>query len=339
MGIAIGVGLTNECNCNCPHCYSREHSIDYFDVEKLFKLCETAQIESVNFGTGESIYHPRFIECIHFFKRKCIPMSLTSNGYTVKRLTDEDLKAFNDIDISIDFPFRSQHDAFRDNGQFNLALEGIQRCKELSVECSVAMCLMNTNYMYVTEMINFCRELEINLRINVFKPVHTKEFTLSYTQFWEAIQSLLREATLISCSEPIVSLAIKDVQNKSLRAPCGTHSLRIKPSGHVVPCVYMTDSSLTIDDLIACAGDENKLKRILVQCSCENFEIPEECLDCSYKDICGGGCVSRRILMGGNKPDSHCFIKQGDLQSIPAKWAESKSALVHSDYLCTMIVK
>ena len=88
----VGIGLTSKCNCNCEHCYSRIYGNNTFlDTGTLFNFFKTFQIESVNFGTGESFYHPDFLAIIHHLYQKNVKISVTTNGYTVANITDEQL--------------------------------------------------------------------------------------------------------------------------------------------------------------------------------------------------------------------------------------------------------
>ena len=97
----VGIGLTSKCNCNCEHCYSRIYGNNSFlDTETLFKFFKTFQIESVNFGTGESFYHPDFLSIIHYLHQKNIKISVTTNGYTVANMTDAQLKLLHDVDFA-----------------------------------------------------------------------------------------------------------------------------------------------------------------------------------------------------------------------------------------------
>ncbi|MBU1881889.1 radical SAM protein, partial [bacterium] len=64
--------------------------------------------------------------------------------------------------------------------------------------------------------------------------------------------------------------------------------------------------------------------------------LPEPCRECEWKEVCQGGCASRRLLKGKAEPDEYCFIIRHDKPQINARWRESKG-LVHEDYLCTMI--
>lgn len=67
--------------------------------------------------------------------------------------------------------------------------------------------------------------------------------------------------------------------------------------------------------------------------------LPKECDKCKYKQICGGGCNSRRLLTEKSLPDMYCFVKNNEYKSLTANWSKQTPELVHSNYLCTLIVK
>ena len=147
MGIDVGIGVTNACNLNCSHCYSRDtQGVSYLSFNDIVRIVENVDIDSINFGTGESILHDDFIKIIEYLAKKQIKFSLTSNGYTVKLLPDELLKEFNDIDISYDFPTKWENDMFRSLTSGDLALQGLEKLKKLKVETSIATCMTNKNF-------------------------------------------------------------------------------------------------------------------------------------------------------------------------------------------------
>lgn len=332
--LSLGIGLTNKCNLNCPHCYSRGEEEQFISISDIIKLEKELDICSINFGTGESYLHPQFEQIIKFFHTKGIKLSLTTNGYTVSNIDDEILKMFNDIDFSLDFPDSQMHNSFRKGNVAYDILNGIDRCKRLGVECSFATALMNVNYNVIDKICALAQSLEINLRVNIYKPVHTDKFKLSYDQFWDGIAKLLQCSKLISCSEPIVNAVL---QNKTLDggSPCGKKSLRIKPNGTVSTCVYLQNTSTTIDDIIQAkkkVGNESFDFDHL-------YVIPEICKNCEYVVYCQGGCMARRFYLGNiNKEDEYCFMSKGHIPKLDVQWAKEKN-LVHSDYLCTIIVQ
>lgn len=333
MHYSIGVGITNKCNLQCPHCYSREDTVYDIDTEELLYLLRNVPVDSINLGTGESILCDDFFKIIEFVHSKNIKLSLTTNGYTVSKLENKHLKYFNDIDFSLDFPMEVDHNHFRKGNISSLLLSGIERCKKEAVECSLATAMMNVNYMYMNEMVKLAQDLGVNLRVNIYKPVNTDKFTLTYDQFWEGIRLLFSNSSIISCSEPIVNALIG---NKTLDggSPCGKKSLRIKPDGTIVPCVYLKDSTCSIREF----ADSYKSGKDIDNEILHN-DVPQYCIDnCEHFRVCKGGCYSRRFYgKGVDSPDDYCFIMKNSLPEIKYKWGAKKD-LVHSDYLCTIIV-
>nr|WP_092074061.1 radical SAM protein [Dendrosporobacter quercicolus]NSL47783.1 radical SAM protein [Dendrosporobacter quercicolus DSM 1736]SDM76478.1 radical SAM additional 4Fe4S-binding SPASM domain-containing protein [Dendrosporobacter quercicolus] len=340
MDFSIGIGITNKCNYNCSHCYSREDQTFELKYEDVEKLCKNLDITAINFGTGESGLHSEFDKITDYVYKKGIKMALTTNGYTVALLDDKQLKRFNDIDFSLDFAQKDNHDQFRGLGAANLVETGIERCKRLGVEASFACAMMKENYNVMDKMAEKARGIGVNLRVNVYKPVHTLKHLLTYDEFWEGVKRLFSNSKIVSCSEPIVNALIR---NKTLDggSRCGKKSLRIRPDGGIVPCVYWNKSMSSIDELVA-----NKKKfsyeaflQYIEEVTEETKAVPEECADCDVLDICQGGCAARRLYNDMNKPDLYCFRLYGKQPpNIDFEWGESKD-LVHSDYLCTIIVQ
>ena len=100
-GLSIGMGVTANCNLNCKHCYSRPLRGQNLTLDQVLKVAGAKNINSVNFGTGESSCHPEFAEMVDRCHEMGIKMSLTSNGYSIMRLLDEELGNVNDLDISL----------------------------------------------------------------------------------------------------------------------------------------------------------------------------------------------------------------------------------------------
>ena len=335
MKLDIGIGLTNDCNLDCSHCYSRENGIvNTLSFEEFKRLVDCVDVNSINFGTGESILYKDFIKIIEYLIVRNIKFSVTSNGYTVSKLPDDLLKQFNDIDISFDFPTTWENDLFRSSTSGSLALNALNKLKSIGVETSIATCMTSLNFNRMSDMINLAREFDVNLRVNIYKPVYKDSLALTYDSFWKGVEILLDSGLLISCSEPIVNTVL-GTKILDGGCPCGKKSFRVTPTGHIVPCVYWKTTDCSIDQLA------NKGIEALWQS--ESFtkirRIPEECLKCNYVDICKGGCAARRYYNELTKPDPYCYV----IRNLPQpklnwQYAESKD-LVHASYLCTFIVK
>ena len=328
----IGIGLTDRCNANCPQCYSRPRDKFHdIDIGQVKELVEKVPISSINFGTGESILHPDFRQIIRWLSKRDISLSLTTNGSTVQALADEDLHLFHDIDFSLDFPTAELNDEWRGSGSYDAVMSGVERCGELGIEISFVACLMKENHQYMGPLARMSSDAGINLRVNVYKPVFTDVHKADYEQFWRAIGEMMDNAYLTACSEPIVNAAMGRMEGAGGGSPCGNHSLRIHPDGNIVPCVYLNESAISIDDFINRRDfSEKYLKSSL------DLKLAETCRECEHKEICMGGCASRRMYNDVSQPDEYCFVVRNDQPKLNPRWKESKG-LVHEDYLCTMI--
>lgn len=57
-GIALGLGLTNECNLACAFCYRNPTRTDRLSLDQVKLVLEGLPVRSVNLGTGENGMHP-----------------------------------------------------------------------------------------------------------------------------------------------------------------------------------------------------------------------------------------------------------------------------------------
>ncbi len=163
----MGIGITNKCNLNCPHCYSRPlPKLDLDPGEFLSIINSYPNLKHVNFGTGESILNPDFLKIIAICRKQGIKMALTTNGLTIKKMEDKHLAWFQDIDFFLDFPSAKLHDNWRCiPGLFKETIEGIERCQKLNINTSIACCLMNINYKYLPGFRRILDKYNVFLRL------------------------------------------------------------------------------------------------------------------------------------------------------------------------------
>ena len=334
MGIALGVGLTSACSFNCRHCYSGGGADPVeMDTDLLFQFISRLDVDSVNLGTGESHLHPEYHSVIEDLCSMGIPVAITTAGPSVEALSDKELRKLHDVDFSLDFPVGELHDDWRAPGAFDMVIRGIERCRATGVTASVAMCLMAQNAPFMEDMCLLCRDLGVALRINAYKPVHSLEYMPDYDAFWKAVDDLFRLSVRAVSSEPVVNAALAEITGKRLfpgsGSPCGSRSLRLRPGGGILPCVYWNESSVTMKEWIAggavLPGDPH--------CG-----VPGFCEDCPVLHICRGGCAGRRLYTGLDLPDAYCFHARG--RRVPELTVPEPlmgDGYVHASYLCTMI--
>lgn len=323
MPKAIGIGVTNHCNLNCAHCYSRvlkRANLTLPQIEEILK--KHPDIKEINFGTGESSLNSQFNAILEMLFARGISVGLTSNGLSVCRLDPSILRQIRDVDISLDFPYEEAHDTWRGlKGIYRDAIAAIEKCLTTGVKTSIAVALMSVNADTLKDFRPLLDRFGCALRINIYKPVETDRFSLTYEQFWEAVRTLATNFSLVSCSEPVLSLVIPDMTTEG--SPCGS-SIRIHPDLQETPCVYLGTVDMT-------TATFNQLKK----------RLPEFCKPCAVHAKCGGGCFGRRILEGrAELPDRYCPKPYGyEVPDIQFTRSEQQDDFIHSSYLCTIIVR
>lgn len=335
--IALGVGLTSACTFSCRHCYSGggENPVE-MDRDTLFRFLSVCSVESINLGTGESCLYPGFHDILEELFRLNIPVALTTAGPSIEAMSDEEVRKLHDVDFSLDFPQRELHDSWRAEGAFDMVSRGIDRCRSLGVTASVAMCLMKQNAPRMKDMCSLCSDLGVSLRVNAYKAVKGKEFEPDYDSFWQAIQILFAEAEAVACSEPVVNAALAADHGPGREfsvkgSPCGVSSLRLRPGGEIMPCVYWDHSPVTMEKFLSGEMD--------LPSGCD-LPLPEFCGGCDWFDVCRGGCSGRRLYTGRSQPDIYCFMKEGRfVPQLARKPVLKGDDYIHASYLCTIIAE
>lgn len=299
MSVAVGIGLTNECNLACPHCYRPT-------LAQLETILDHLDVASVNLGVGENGVHPEYRRMLALLRGRSIKTAITSNGYSLAMLSSEELAGFHSVELSFDFPTKDEMDRFRGAGAWELAITSLERCQRLHIPTAVAAVMMSTNYDRMHELARFAFELGCDLRVNVYQPVTGEGFTLSYEQFWQGFANLFRAGPVVVCSEPLVN-AIMGLET-TRGNPCGRRSIRALPAGTITPCPYWPAPAARIAQLAASTSDVWESREFV-----RARHLPEACRSCRFVESCAGGCASRRALRDRLKePDEYCPVVRGE---------------------------
>jgi len=303
-GFAVGLGLTNDCNLACAHCYRDTERVHHLSLADVRRISESLPIRAVNLGTGENALHPEFRAILHELHARGLVVTLTSNGYSTSVLDDEELRSLRDVEFSLDFATESEQDAWRGPGNWSLVLRETARARRVGIAVTIVAVMMRTNYDRLTAIARVAAARGAAFRVNVYQAVKTDAFSLTYDQFWAGFRLLLEACPVAVCSEPLV----RAVLGLGPRAEgCGCTTVRVTPRGEVLPCVYWPKRSLTLADLERLGADVVRSAAFA-----ELDTVPDACRGCPLVDVCRGGCASRRILRGGLElPDEFCPFVNG----------------------------
>lgn len=332
MVVSIGIGLTNDCDLHCAHCYRDAAAISSLCLGDVELICERLDVSSFNLGTGENYLHPDFPEIVGFLAERGYKLSMASNGYSLTAMPESLLSVFHDVEVSIDFATADKQNAFRGDNNWQCVQKALQRCKLVGIEVTILATLMSINFEEMDGLAKLAERSETNLRVNVYQPVRSGDFTPSYEQFWEGFRRLFSSSKLVSTSEPIVNamLGLDDLRG----CPCGSRSIRVTPQGHIIPCVYWPDHELTLPDLSRMDESSILNSKMFRATGVE----PEACIDCPHVHSCGGGCAARRRLLDRlEQPDPYCPLQRGEEIRLGFEPAPAKD-LPRGSNVCTTIV-
>ncbi len=329
-GISLGLGLTNECNLACSFCYRDPTRADRLSLDQVKAVMERLPVRSVNLGTGENGMHPDFKAILAYLRTQPVKLTITSNGHSVAVLEDNELRAFHDIEFSLDYPTQAEQDAQRGPGNWELIHRQADRCVRLGVPVTIIAVMMKANYLRLAEVARIAKQLGAPLRVNVYQAVRSDLYALSYGEYWEGFQSLFAATDVIAIGEPLVR-AMAGLP--PLKAGCGVSTVRVTPRATTQPCVYWPGSGEPLSDLISMGPD------ILGSAPYEQARtLPQACLPCEFRESCHGGCAGRRRLRGALlEPDYYCPIIRGERRSLRVRMAATRD-LPKLTSSCTTVV-
>lgn len=330
VGLALGLGLTNECNLTCAFCYRDPTRGDRLSLDQVKAVLESLPVRSVNLGTGENGMHPEFKAILAYLQTKPVKLTITSNGHSVAVLEDNDLRAFHDIEFSLDYPTQAEQDAQRSSGNWALIHQQAQRCRNLDISVTVVAVMMKANYLQLAEVARVAKQFDAPLRVNVYQSVRSDVYALSYEEYWEGFQRLFAETDVIAIGEPLVR-AMAGLP--PLQAGCGISTVRVTPRATTQPCVYWPGAGQPLSGLTD-AGIA-----ILNSTPFEQARtLPQSCQLCEFRDPCHGGCAGRRRLQGTlDQPDCYCPIIRGQRPALRIRMAADRD-LPKLSSSCTTVV-
>ncbi len=328
--IALGLGLTNECNLTCAFCYRDPTRTDRLSLQQVKSVIERLPVRSVNLGTGENGMHPDFREILAYLRTKPIKLTITSNGHSVSVLDDNELRAFHDVEFSLDYPTQAEQDAQRGPGNWELIEQQAKRCVRLGVPVTIIAVMMKANYLRLSDVARVAKRFDAPLRVNVYQSVQSDIYALSYQEYWDGFDQLFAETDVIAIGEPLVR-AMAGLP--PLKGGCGVSTVRVTPRATTQPCVYWPGSGEPLSELVSMGLD------ILNSAPFQQARtLPVACQPCEFRDSCHGGCAGRRRLQKALlEPDYYCPIVRGERRTLSVRMADARD-LPKMSSSCTTVV-
>jgi len=173
---SIGLGLTNDCNLACSFCYRDPTRVDRLSLE---------QVQGRNGESSGSVRQSR-------------NGTITSNGHGAAVLSDNEIRAFHDIEFSLDYPTEGEQDAQRGAGNWALIHEQAARCVRLGTPVTFISVMMKANYLRLAEIARVVMRHRAPWRVNVYQAVRSDLYSLTYEEYWHGFRALFAETDVIA---------------------------------------------------------------------------------------------------------------------------------------------
>src|SRR6202008_657469 len=170
------------------------------------------------------------------------------NGHSVAVLDDGELRAFHDIEFSLDYPTQAEQDTQRGAGNWELIHKQAERCVGLRIPVTIIAVMMKSNSLRLADVARVAKQFDAPLRINVYQAVRSDIYALSYEEYWEGFRRLFGETDVIAIGEPLVR-AMAGLP--PLQGGCGVSTVRVTPRGTTQLCVYWPGTGEPLSDLIS----------------------------------------------------------------------------------------
>jgi SynChlorMet cassette radical SAM/SPASM protein ScmE len=335
---AIELAITNQCNLHCNYC---SHFTSAGDVGRdlakeewlqFFKELNQCAVMTVTLEGGEPFCREDLKELIDGIIQNRMRFNILSNG----TLINDEIVSYlastgrcDGVQVSVDGSTPATHDAFRGEGSFFKALNGIKLLQAHNVPVSVRVTIHRQNVM---DLKNIAKLLLEKIGLSSFSTNaasylgfcrrNVDEIQLTVEERSLAMENLLKlhkkyKGRINADAGPLAD-AINWLEMELFRRegkgriPKGGYltgcsgpmfKIGVRADGVIVPCLHLSHIELgqiNKDDLKDIWQSHKELKRLR-----ERHNIPlsdfEFCKGCDYIDCCTGNCPALAYTIVGKE--------------------------------------
>ena len=239
--ISIELHLTNRCNLRCEWCVDKPIRGNFQDIpyESLLGLLDFLEGKNIGVtieGGGEPTVYRYFDKFVLACQERNINIGLITNG--VKRLSDQIVRCFNWIRVSLDASTPEEYKKEKGKDCFDTILNNLQSIRESSKSVVLGASYVLTRRNYQNLPLLFGRLAGSGINYIRFRNVEEQEkLTLTKTMM-EEVEQAVWAAQQEMPFDIFLSNQVDTDQSDNNGLPCIAHSLRsiIHAGGEVVLC-------------------------------------------------------------------------------------------------------
>lgn len=297
---SIKLEINDQCQLKCKMCYVDHHHQELPAVE-IYKLLDSIR----NFGIrleilgGEPFMREDILQIIEYAKAKChVPfISLYTNGTLVTPQMAKGLKkaGLDAIIVTLVSDTPGNHDEFTGVPcSWEKTVTGIKNLRDAGVNTFTFSAIHADNYLDYKQIYDFVVEtLKVHALFYQYIP-HCKGDNLCIdNDTWHDIKHWV----LYDKNEDHMEYIRNFFMLTGNACSGGNYVLTVKVDGSVQPCPFIDNlplGNIKQNDIWVIYRDRYKNTGL------SDFKVtPDDCQECSYKSVCGGGCKARNDLWFG----------------------------------------
>lgn len=308
--------VLDACNLHCVGCYSfvrdrnKIQAMSTDEVKRLINQLYKSGVEEIVISGGEPFLRDDMPELLRFAKKDCNidRISVISNGTMPWKCYEEAIPYIDQLNISID-GYDENTSFIRDKGIMPKVLSTINYLKD-KVNMNMIVTLHKKNMGFMREYNELSRQIGVRFSFSIFTVDESNPLFKDYVM--SDVDLKIIEKTLMDLN---IDAAISDVpiggEALCCRSKCeaGNRLISIDARGDVYPCHMLHKEELKLgnalkDELVDIVFSPNNM---FLKLDVDTFD---DCCECEYKYLCGGGCRGRSYLrhLKLNQKDAYCAM-------------------------------
>lgn len=291
--MSIVLFITNACNLRCPYCYEwqkKTQKIDMKYIDKAIKVFDKTLLGFSFFG-GEPFLEFEYIKEIYTYIKQRKPEAFISINTNGTLLDDDKLNWVESCGASIVVSWDGYDDAKRYNGDKHISnevLSNVIKAKRKGIPCSVRFTVTDIESeslkksvdVLIQNKIKYVIEPAVNVVDNQISINTVKTITDFYSLSGEYIRNL-----------PDYNKIYEQLTRGLFRyygCGAGRRVVRMDTDGNIYDCHrQMPNKKNLLTNVMQLNDSKDIQNNRFFMCKVNHRE---ECADCDYKYICGGGC-------------------------------------------------
>lgn len=315
--------VTQRCNLHCAGCYSLDDQRNTLSDAPLSSIkhavdeLASAGVMRLVVSGGEPFLREDLPEIVEHAKRVRSIDSVTvlSNGTCMSEATLQRLAPNVDcVSVSFDGCSASAPAYIREEQRFDELVAAVRAVQAAGIQAHIIPTVHAKNIDELKDYVRLSKDLGVTLNFSLLTCEPNDEVLGGLLPDDEALRRLGRSMLTLDDGKPILAMDAPVGLNLTVKRRCGAgcESLSIGADGTIYPCHMLHRGEYAMGNAFSDAIEEAMQGDVARRFRELDASLFEDCSDCRYVRICGGGCRARSLFASGNveSQDSYCAMIQ-----------------------------